>query len=242
MKKTQHVEKGSGCPGGVGDGGAAGAPRCRGVVVVMAAPGPLGAVASLGGCAPLAEPGSTALPPWKRRGSANPWQHTPPHGNPPHGSWQRCRRHPWATGGARGTPRGRKTHPEHHDVHPRAGDGTVPWGLGTLAVHGGGLGRILPPAAGLRWGQPGDTGGFALRRTRAASSSPGGLGHEATPVSPNSRAPPSPPCAEIPASKQRGGNRRKVPHGGAGGGRGGRGGRGGPASRVSPASPALVNI
>lgn len=26
---------------------------------------------------------STALPPWKRLGSANPWQHPPPHGNPP---------------------------------------------------------------------------------------------------------------------------------------------------------------
>lgn len=36
-----------------------------------------------GGRAPLEGPGSAALPPWKRLGSANPWQHTPPHGNPP---------------------------------------------------------------------------------------------------------------------------------------------------------------
>ena len=44
------------------------APRCWGIP---------------GGCAPLEGPGSTALPPWKRLGSTNPWQHTPPHGNPP---------------------------------------------------------------------------------------------------------------------------------------------------------------
>lgn len=79
MKKTQHVEKGSGCLevgggmlGGLQGLGHSGAgvrwQRQRWHPRMLHTSG---------------RTHSTALPPWKRLGSANPWQHPPPHGNPP---------------------------------------------------------------------------------------------------------------------------------------------------------------
>lgn len=63
-------------------------PGHRGPVVMPVLPGAPAELGHPGGAAHLWKgPGSTALPPWKRHGSANPWQHTPPHGNPPaHGN------------------------------------------------------------------------------------------------------------------------------------------------------------
>lgn len=257
MKKTQHVEKGSGCPGGVeAAGGAAGAPQCRGAVVVTVAAGPSRCCGIPGGLRTSGRArqhrAAAMETPWLGKPMAT---HTSTR-EPPHGSWQRCRRcHRVHRGGWGGTPRcvgprrvlpwGGKTHPEHHDVHPRAVTAPSPgaWGHWRQPAHG----WILPSTAGPRWGQPGDTGAFAPRRTRVAPSSAGGLGHEVTVVSPNSHAPPSlPRCASstfLLQSKR--GNWREAPHAGVGGGRGGRGGcggRGGPAGRTSPALPALVNI